>query len=176
MSNEVLNESFFSNKQVPMCEKLGYIALVLGGTNDKNAVPYNGNGKCFSSLVCDRRGMKTPVMFTYSHPESLSELGCKTLLHNMGIDRVVGIDKLFDGSMTDAEVVQKLEEYYRGNPNIDKTKFPENFDKLRNPNIKYYSEQLKNTDSYLADNPRILEGLITTTSEICGVKKNEMTN
>ena len=72
MSNDVYTESFFANKQIPMCEKTGYIALVLGGTNDKNAVPYNGNGRCFSSLVCDRRGMKTPVMFTYSHPESLS--------------------------------------------------------------------------------------------------------
>ena len=176
MSNDVYTESFFANKQIPMCEKTGYIALVLGGTNDKNAVPYNGNGRCFSSLVCDRRGMKTPVMFTYSHPESLSALACTTLLHNMGVDRVVGIDKLFDGSMTDEEVVKKLEEHYHGNPNIDKSKFSENFDSLRLPNIKYYAEQLKNTDSYLADNPKILEGVIKTTEEICGKKKHPMTN
>lgn len=176
MSNDVMNESFFANKQVPMCEKTGLISLMLGGTNEKNALGYNGQDRSFVSLVCDRRGMKTPVAFTYGHPESLSEMACKTLLHNMGIDRVVAVDKLFDGSMTDEDVVKKLEEHYHGNPNIDKTKFSENFDSLRLPNIKYYMEQLKNTDSYLADNPKILEGVLKTAEEICGKKKQPMTN
>ena len=176
MSNDVYTESFFANKQIPMCEKLGFIALVQGGTNDKNATPYNGNGKCFSSIVFDRRGRKTPIMFTYSHPESLNELACRTLLHSMGLDVVIPIDKFFDGSMSDEEIIGKLEDFYRGNPNIDKSKFPVNFETIRQPNIKYYVEQLKNTDSYLADNPKILESLVSKTNEICGLKKNEMTN
>lgn len=89
MSNEVYNESFFSNKEIPMCEKLGLISLILGGTYEKNALGYNGKDKSFMSLVCDRRGMKTPVVFTYGHPETLSAMACKSLLHSMGVDRAI---------------------------------------------------------------------------------------
>ena len=78
------------------------------------------------------------------------------------------INNLFDGSMTDEEVVGVLEDWYKGNPNIDKTKFADNFDSLRLPKIKAYFEQLKNTDSYLADNPKILDGILTKLKEICG--------
>ena len=175
MSNNVMSESFFSNKQVPMCEKTGFIALLLGGTLDKNAMTYDGRSKCFSSFVFDRRGMRTPVMFTYGRPESLSEMACKTQLHNMGVDRVMSIDKIFDGSFEDSEIIEKMEDFYRGNPNIDKSKFTENFDSLRLPNIEHYSEQLKNTDVYIADNPRILE-VAEIAKKICGSKKKELMN
>ena len=89
MSNDVMNESFFANKQIPMCEKLGLISLILGGTYEENALSYNGQDKSFVSLVCDRRGMKTPVAFTYGHPETLSVLACKSLLHSMGVDNAL---------------------------------------------------------------------------------------
>ena len=52
MSNSVYTESFFSNKEVPMCEKLGLIALTGGGTYEKSALSYNGQDKSFMSLVC----------------------------------------------------------------------------------------------------------------------------
>ena len=174
MSNDVMNGNFFADNHIPMCEKVGTIALLQGGTFEKNALAYNGQDRSFMSLVCDRRGMQTPVAFTYGHPESLSALACKTLLHNMGVERVIAIDKLFDGSMSDRDVVEKLREHYAGNPNIDKSKFGDNYDTLIEPKLKDYAEQLKNTDSYLADNPKILETLLATTQEVYSSKKKQM--
>ena len=127
------------------------------------------------SLVCDRRGMQTPVAFTYGHPESLSALACKTQLHNMGIERVVAIENVFDGSMSDKDVIEKLREHYLGNPNIDKSKFGDNFDALIAPKLKDYAEQLKNTNSYIADNPKILETFLATAQEVYSNKKKQMT-
>lgn len=91
MSNDVMNESFFANKQVPMCEKLGLISLILGGTYEKSALGYNGQDKSFVSMVCDRRGMRTPVVFTYGHPETLSAMACKSLAHSMGVDKALNL-------------------------------------------------------------------------------------
>ena len=86
------------------------------------------------------------------------------------------IENLFDGSMTDQEIIYVLDSWYKGNPNIDKTKFVENFETLRLPKIKEYLEQLKNTNSYLANNPKILEGILAVTKETCGSdKKKQMT-
>ena len=85
----------------------------------------------------------------------------------------MNIESLFDGSKTDEEVVRILDSWYRGNPNIDKTKFGDNFDSLRLPKIKEYFEQLKNTNSYLANNPKILEGILATTKEVCGNDKKK---
>ena len=99
MSNDVMNESFFSNKQIPMCEKIGFISLLLGGTFEKNALSYNGQDKSFVSMVCDRRGMKTPVVFTYGHSETLSALACKSLLHSMGIDRALNRNSNTENNM-----------------------------------------------------------------------------
>lgn len=180
MSNSVYTESFFSNKEVPMCEKLGLISLLGGGTYEEGALSYNGQDKSFMSFVFDRRQKKTPVIFTYGHPETLSAMACKTLIHNMGLERrnedgslAVSIDNLFDGSMSDRETVEHIELWYKGNPNIDKTKFTENFDTLRLPKVKKYLEQLKNSNSYLANNPKILEGVLETTKEVCGSDKKK---
>lgn len=88
----------------------------------------------------------------------------------------MNIENLFDGSMTDKEVITALESWYKGNPNIDKSKFADNFESLRLPKIKEYLEQLKNSNSYLANNPKILEGILASVKEVCGSdKKKQMT-
>ena len=88
----------------------------------------------------------------------------------------MNIENLFDGSMTDQEIIVVLDSWYKGNPNIDKTKFADNFETLRLPKIKEYLEQLKNTNTYLANNPKILEGILSITKEVCGSdKKKQMT-
>ena len=51
MSDNIMNESFFSNKEIPMCEKVGLIALLLGGTYDANALSPDGKDKYFVSMV-----------------------------------------------------------------------------------------------------------------------------
>lgn len=56
MSNEVLNEGFFSNKNIPVCEKVGLIALLLGGTYEKNAISFDGKDQTFFSMVYKRGG------------------------------------------------------------------------------------------------------------------------
>ena len=81
------------------------------------------------------------------------------------------LDNLFDGSMTDEEIVNVLESWYRGNPNIDKSKFVENFETLRLPKIVEYLEELKKSNTYLADNPKVLEGILSKIKDICGSKK-----
>ena len=86
MSNDLMNESFFSNSEIPVSEKTGLIALLLGGTYDKNALSVDGKDQSFVSMVYKRGGALTPVIFTYGHPESLSYIACKSLLHNAGVD------------------------------------------------------------------------------------------
>lgn len=56
MSNDILNESFFSNNSIPMCEKVGLIALLLGGTYDENALSPDGKEQSFVSIVYKRGG------------------------------------------------------------------------------------------------------------------------
>ena len=90
MSNNVYTESFFSNNSVSAAEKTGLMALILGGTKEKTALSYNGQENSFVSLVCDRReNKKTAVIFTYGHPETLSAMACKSLMHSMGVDQAL---------------------------------------------------------------------------------------
>ena len=87
------------------------------------------------------------------------------------------IDNIFDGSRSDEELIQCFDDWYKGNPDIDRTKFAENFETLRLPKIKAYLENLKQSNPYLADNPKVLENLIETTTRVCGSdKKKQMMN
>lgn len=171
MNNNVLNESFFSSKEVPMCEKTGMSALLLGGTYAQN------EPKSFVSFVIIRgKSTPIPVAFDFGRSESLSPMACKTLLHAMGVENVMNIDNIFDGSLSDREIVSKLAELYSTNPNIDKSKFGENFEKLILPKLTDYKEKLKKSDNYLADNPRILESLLETCKEVNSAdKKKQLT-
>lgn len=168
MNNNVLSESFFASKEVPMCEKTGMIALLLGGTYDPT------NQTAFVSAVNKRgKSMPTPVIYNYGRSESLSSMACKSLLHDMNVESVLGIDNVFDGSHSDKEVITKLAELYSTNPNIDKSKFGENFDKLMLPKLTDYKEKLKRTDNYLADNPRILESFLDACKEVNSTDKKK---
>ena len=83
----------------------------------------------------------------------------------------MNVESLFE--MTDEKAVDILNGWYMGNPNIDKTKFAENFETLRLPKIKDYLEELKKSNSYLANNPAILEDVLGTISQICGSGKKK---
>lgn len=177
MSNEVLNESFFSNASIPNCEKLGLVALLGQGTYEENAMSFDGKSQAFVSNVGALGGGKTTIMFTFGRGESLSNMAVKTYLHSMGLDRGgVDIDKIFDGSKTDKEVVNEVSEFYKTVVGIDKTKIGESYEKLVSPLIDKYFEKLRTTDNYLTQNPKILENLKNQCNEVyLGDKKKQMT-
>lgn len=176
MSNEVLNESFFSNGNIPNCEKLGLVALLGQGTYEENAMSFDGKEQTFVSNVGIPGGGKTTIMLTYGRGASLSNMAVKTYLHSMGLDKGgVDIDKLFDGSKTDKEVVGDVLDFYRTVVSIDKTKVGESYEKLISPYLDKYFEKLRTTDNYLTQNPKILENLKNQCNEVyLGEKKNEM--
>lgn len=176
MSNEVLNEGFFDSKNIPTCERVGLTALLLGGTYEKNALGFDGKDQSFFSLVCRRGGGVTPVVFTYGHPESMSAISAQATLHSMAVSDEMSA-KIVNGSTNDKEVVEYLAELYKTNPNIDKTKFGENFEKLILPKIQaYLTGPVKRTDSYVADNPKIIDNIIDTCKEVnMNDKKKQMT-
>lgn len=113
----------------------------------------------------------TPVIFTYGRPESFSKNACYTVLHSMDVDKVIDIGKMFDGSFTDLEIIKTINGLYKTIPSIDKTKFTEKYNLLTSGTIKHYFEKLKQTDTYLADNPRILETLMAIIESVNGKAK-----
>lgn len=176
MSNEVLNESFFSNSNIPNCEKLGLVALLGQGTYEENAMSFDGKEQTFVSKVGVLGGGETTIMFTYGRSASLSDMAVKTYLHSMGLDKGgVDIDKLFDGSKTDKEVIGDVCDFYKDVISIDKTKVAESYEKLISPYLDKYFEKLRTTDNYITQNPKILENLKNQCNKVyLGEKKNEM--
>lgn len=177
MSNEVLNESFFSNSNIPSCEKLGLVALLGQGTYEENAMSFDGKEQTFVSKVGVLGGGETTIMFTYGRGASLSNMAVKTYLHSMGLDKGgVDIDKLFDGSRTDKEVINEVSDFYKDVISIDKTKVAESYEKLISPYLDKYFEKLRTTDNYITQNPKILENLKNQCNEVyLGDKKKQMT-
>lgn len=118
----------------------------------------------------------TPVAFTYGHPESMSSISAKAILHSMGVSPEMA-EKIVNSSVNDKEVVEYLANLYKTNPNIDKTKFGENFETRILPKVQdYLTGPIKRTDSYVADNPKIIDDIIGTCNEVnLGDKKKQMT-
>lgn len=180
MSNEIYNEKlgFFSDDKVSDNEKAGLTALLLGGTYETR-ISQDGSQKSFVSLITYRGGkMPTPVMFTYGTPSSQSRNACLTMLKDTGLDKVFpDLKKITDGSLSDEEVVKGISDYYNSITNIDKTKYAENFNTRILPKLKSYFENLKNSDKYLADNPKILDSIMDTCVKANGGndKKKQMT-
>lgn len=117
-----------------------------------------------------------PVAFTYGHPESMSSISAKAILHSMGVSDEMS-EKIVSGSVNDKEVIEYLANLYKTNPNIDKTKFGENFEKLILPKIQaYLTGPVKRTDSYVADNPKVIDNIIDICKEVnMSDKKKQMT-
>lgn len=174
MSNEVMTEGFFGNKNIPACEKLGAVAILGFGPCGENAFSYDGKAQSFVSLVPNRGGNgHTTVMFTYGRPDSLNEMAVKTYLYNIGLNHKLDIDKVFDGSMSDKEVVSAVSEFFRETINIDKSKVTESYEKMIAPKLARYMEKLRNTDNYLTQNPKIGERVKAVCDEVYGADKKK---
>ena len=83
MSNDLLQEGFFNNPNIPDCEKLGVISLLGCGSLDQQ-MDSTGRESSFVSM-CPKAGGGTQfIAFTYGRPESLNKMSVKTILHAIG--------------------------------------------------------------------------------------------
>lgn len=121
MSDNVLSNSFFGNKDIPACEKLGAIALLLKGTYNKITGP-DGKTQHFLSDVIRTKVAKlndpanesdktkrTSVYFTPG-VKSLSSMACVALMRDLDLDKVFtsDLESVFSGAYSDAEIIEKL--------------------------------------------------------------------
>lgn len=171
MSNELLNEGFFNNPNIPDCEKLGVVALIGGGALDKGAISEVGKDVSFSSVVPCRGGLMpiTPVIFTYGRPESLNRTAVQGCLKVIGIESDAG-DYIFNSSKNDKDLLYDIVKFFRVTLGIDKLKQDDAYDRVVKDKLEYYIEKLRVTDPYLTENPKILTDLKTNVETAFGVE------
>ena len=93
MSNDLLQEQFFNNPNIPDCEKLGVISLLGCGSLDQQ-MDSTGRESSFVSM-CPKAGGGTQfIAFTYGRPESLNKMSVKC--------------GMLDGKYVDEATVQAL--------------------------------------------------------------------
>ena len=173
MSNDLLREEgFFANKNIPDCEKLGLIALIGCGSYDQQ-MNETGIEKAFGSWCPKSGGGAHFIAFTYGRPESLTPMAVTTNLHAIGFKDAM-IDSMFK-SMSDEEVINNAVNFFRVARNTDKTKQPDTYSTLVEPKLARYLENLRVTDGYLTNNPRILDNVKTYCQMAYGAS-NEKSN
>lgn len=173
MSNDLLREEgFFANKNIPACEKLGLIALIGCGSYDQQ-MNETGMEKAFGSWCPKAGGGAQFIAFTYGRPESLNPMAVTTNLHAIGFKETM-IDSMFT-SMSDEEVINNAVNFFRVARNTDKTKQPDTYTKLVESKLSRYLENLRVTDGYLTNNPKILDSVKNLCQTAYGAT-NDMTN
>jgi hypothetical protein len=156
MSNDLLQEQFFNNPNIPDCEKLGVISLLGCGSLDQQ-MDSTGRESSFVSM-CPKAGGGTQfIAFTYGRPESLNKMSVKTILHSIGFNGTF-IDEMFS-SMGDKEVVDEVVKFFRVARNTDKSKEPKVYEMIE-PRLKAASEKYRVTDPYLTEHPQILTNIM----------------
>lgn len=171
MSNDLLREEgFFSNSNIPDCEKLGLIALIGCGSIDQK-MDSLGNEQHFASMCPKAGGGVQFVAFTYGRPESLSKMSVKTILHSIGFNGTM-VDEMFS-SMSDKEVVEKVVKFFRVARNTDKSKQSTTYETLIESKLSRYLEKLRTTDNYLTQNPTILDRVKGVCEDAYGSSKEE---
>lgn len=170
MSNDILVEDFFKSgrDKVSDGEMLSFIALYLGGTPSTDNISEVDKSKTFVSMVHNAKGQKVPVFAVYGHPESMSRISAMSILHSLGADAEgMDIDKLLDRGYSSKEALTTFEKLYRKIlDKIDKTKFPEDFKQRRQDRLKKLVVNLKGSNSYFADNPKMLDELLKVAEEV----------
>ncbi len=83
INNELLKEEFFSNPNIPDCEKLAVISL-LGCGSLEHRMDSTGRETSFVSMCPKLEGGVQFISFTYGRPESLNKMSVKTVLHSIG--------------------------------------------------------------------------------------------
>ena len=170
MSNDLLNEEFFSNPNIPDCEKLGIISLLGCGSFDQK-MDSIGNEQTFASL-CPKAGGGTQfIAFTYGRPESLNKMSVKTYLHSIGFNGTF-IDEMFS-SMGDKEVVDEVVKFFRVARNTDKSKQATTYETLVEPKLSRYLEKLRVTDNTITQNPMYCDKLKDVCKESFGANALE---
>ena len=73
MSNDVLKDGFYADKEISASEKLALCALSLGGTYSEQ-VTQDGRNTVLFSMVYKKGGDITPIAVTLGNPNSLSPM------------------------------------------------------------------------------------------------------
>lgn len=168
MSNDLLQEGFFSNPNIPDCEKLGVVSLLGCGSLDQQ-MDSTGRESSFVSM-CPKAGGGTQfIAFTYGRPESLNKMSVKTILHSIGFNGTF-IDEMFT-SMGDKEVVDEVVKFFRVSRNTDKSKEPKVYEMIE-PRLKAASEKYRVTDPYLTEHPQILNNIMDISKDSFGASKD----
>ena len=168
MSNDLLNEEFFNNPNIPDCEKLGIISLLGCGSFDQR-MDSTGRESTFVSM-CPKAGGGTQfIAFTYGRPESLNKMSVKTILHSIGFNGNF-IDEMFT-SMNDKEVIDETLKFFRVSRNTDKSKEPNIFEMIE-PKLNLCTEKYRITDAYLTEHPQILMNLKELAKDSFGASKD----
>ena len=118
--------------------------------------------------------MNTPVTFTYGRPESCSAMVCKAQLHALGLEKYFGanLENVFNGSMTDEEIVSKLADECKMKFNLSGDGLEKEFGQIEQK-LQTYLKSCVKYDSTLADNPKIVEAFLETCKGCFSSKKKQ---
>ncbi len=171
MSNDVLKDSFFGDKEISAGEKVSLCALALGGTYSERTTE-DGRNTVLFSMVYKRGGMATPVGMTFGNPTSLTTMACDALWHHLSLDKTVGpMDKAFNGEYPDREVFSKIAEAVKLDCNLSEAGLNGKLSSVR-LNCNKYLETERRFNS--AVTPERVNSVLTALEEGYQGKKNEM--
>ena len=126
--NGITSNSFFGNPDIPMNVKVGAIALTMKGTY---GIFTTKNGeKVFVSQVYKKGDFNiTPYQFTFGDKNSLTDMACLAALKSMGADKISGqnLEVLFNGTMSDEEIMLKIANYNKDAFNMNNTGIKESY-------------------------------------------------
>ena len=170
MSNDLLKEEFFSNPNIPDCEKLGLFSLIGCGSYEVR-MDSVGRESSFVSMCPKLTGGTQFFAYTFGRPESLNKMAVNTMLHSIGV-RGDMVEKLFT-SMSDEEVVKQALTMFRTARKTTPTKDGEIYESLQKQNIVNYGEKLKIHDAYVADHPHLYSNVVELLESQVGNSKSQ---
>ena len=171
MSNDVLKDGFFADKEISASEKLALCALSLGGTYSEQ-VTQDGRNTVLFSMVYKKGGDITPIAVTLGNPNSLSPMACEALWVRLGLDKTVGpMDKTFNGEYPDREVFSKVANAVKVDCNLSDAGLTGKFATVRT-NANKFLELGRRYNNAIT--PEKLNGALASLEEGFQGKKNEL--
>ena len=173
MSNDVLKDGFFADKEISASEKLALCALSLGGTYSEQ-VTQDGRNTVLFSMVYKKSGDITPVAVTLGNPNSLSNMACEGLWVRLGLDKAVGpMDKTFAGEYSDVDAFSKMANSLKVDCNLSEAGLTGKFAEVRKNVNKYFELGKKYNNAFT---PEKLNGALGALEEGFTGKKNELSS
>ena len=171
MSNDVLKDGFFGDKEISAGEKVALCALAHGGTYSEE-VTKDGRNTVMFSVVYKRGVMPTPVGMTFGNPTSLTTMACDALWHHLALDKTVGpMDKTFNGEYSDEKVFSSIAAAVKTDCNLSDVGLMGKFATVKTNCNKYLETERRYNN---AVTPERVNSVLTALENGYQVKKNEM--